>query len=157
MLLIVIIVWWAYSCLVYTSQSFKLEWISVSFDKSNNSTRAEWNIGSSVKAGKHFKKLDYNGLNVLFRCMSPNWSRTVLVQSSNDQDPKNMTSLNATVDTLLPHSFQGSTLGFDVMFRVKFVRDSIQAVCNNLTVRFSPDATDRMMEGGPRSCHYHYK
>lgn len=157
LLLFITIIWGAFAAyLVYTTPSFRVASVSVLLDKSNDSSLATctWNLGLSVKAGKVFNEFDFNDLEVLFRCMSSsNWSRTVLVQSSNDRDPKNMTSLNATVDTLLPRSFQGSTLEFDVMFQVRFADDTIQAVCNNLTVVFLPDATEGMMEGGPRPCH----
>lgn len=133
--------------------SFQVQSVSVLFDKSNDSSHATWNLGLSVKSGEeNYDEFDYNDLDVLFRSMSSNWSRTVVAQSSNNQDPKNMTSLSATVVTSL---FQGSMLEFDVMFRVKFVDHKIEAVCNNLTVGFSPHATEGMMEGGPRLCDYH--
>lgn len=154
--------------------SFKVESASVIFHKSNNNnssssddddatTRAEWNIRLSAKAGTRRNEFEYNDLDVLFRlATSSNWSKTVLVQSSDDQDPKSMASLNATVETLLPpRSFDhiGSPLEFQVMFVVQFLDDDpiMKAVCNHMIVGLiSPDANEGVMEGGPRLCPYGY-
>lgn len=143
--------------------SFQVQSVLISVNNNNNlksnesQVTAVWNIGFSVKNSNWLSSFDYETFDIWVLFMSKESAVADIRPFRQDFD--NTTFLHATVSASLPHQdfpplIQG--LEFEVMIRTTY--DSrwrpytVQAVCKDLRVGFSSNATKGIMVGGPISC-----